>query len=97
LPIYEYRCRQCGEQFEKIQKFTDPLLTTCGSCGGELERLLSPPALQFKGSGWYVTDYARKGASEKTPSDSATAKSKKKEGESSGVTQTTPAKSSPEE
>ncbi len=61
MPIYEYRCRKCGEQFEKIQKFSDAPLGKCEKCGGRLERLISPPAIQFKGSGWYVTDYARKG------------------------------------
>jgi putative FmdB family regulatory protein len=60
LPLYEYRCRKCGRHLEKIQKFSDPPLATCVDCGGRLERLLSPPALRFKGSGWYVTDYARK-------------------------------------
>ena len=60
MPIYEYRCRKCGAHAEKIRKFSDPPLTTCETCGGELEQLLSSPAIQFKGSGWYVTDYARK-------------------------------------
>ncbi len=75
MPIYEYRCLNCGELVEKIQKFSDPSLTTCQKCGGELERLLSSPAIQFKGSGWYITDYARKsppqaGKSEASESDS---------------------------
>jgi putative FmdB family regulatory protein len=60
LPLYEYRCRKCGVQVEKIQKFSDPPLKTCAACGGQLERLVSTSALRFKGSGWYVTDYARK-------------------------------------
>ncbi|HZT71766.1 MAG TPA: FmdB family zinc ribbon protein [Terriglobia bacterium] len=68
LPLYEYRCEQCGSQIEKIQKFSDPPLTTCDKCGGELARLLSPPAIQFKGSGWYITDYARKSASSQSGS-----------------------------
>jgi putative FmdB family regulatory protein len=63
LPLYEYRCEQCGSRIEKIQKFSDPPLATCEKCGGALTRLLSAPAIQFKGSGWYVTDYARKGSS----------------------------------
>jgi putative FmdB family regulatory protein len=60
LPLYEYACTQCGQRIEKIQKFSDPPLTNCEKCGGSLKQLLSSPALQFKGSGWYVTDYARK-------------------------------------
>jgi putative FmdB family regulatory protein len=59
LPLYEYRCKKCGRHFEKIQKFSDDSLSVCSECGGELERLLSSPAIQFKGSGWYITDYAR--------------------------------------
>jgi putative FmdB family regulatory protein len=60
LPLYEYACTQCGQRTEKIQKFSDPPLTKCEKCGGRLKQLLSSPAIQFKGSGWYVTDYARK-------------------------------------
>ena len=60
MPLYEYRCEKCGVRIEKIQKFSDPPLTTCEECGGDLARLLSAPAIQFKGTGWYVTDYARK-------------------------------------
>jgi putative FmdB family regulatory protein len=63
MPMYEYRCQQCGKQFEVIQKFSDEPLTTHAECGGPVERLLSAPALQFKGSGWYITDYARSGSS----------------------------------
>jgi putative FmdB family regulatory protein len=61
--MYEYRCHQCGKVFEKIQKFADEPLTTHEGCGGAVERLMSAPALQFKGSGWYITDYARAGSS----------------------------------
>jgi len=64
LPLYEYRCLKCDAHFEKIQKFSDPPITTCQACGGKLEQLLSSPAIQFKGSGWYVTDYARKSSAE---------------------------------
>jgi putative FmdB family regulatory protein len=60
VPLYEYRCRKCGNVIEKIQKFSDAPLTKCEKCGGKLEKLISPPAIQFKGTGWYVTDYARK-------------------------------------
>ncbi|MBM3777217.1 MAG: zinc ribbon domain-containing protein [Acidimicrobiia bacterium] len=62
MPLYEYACDACGERFEQIQKFSDPPLETCARCGkGPVRRLLSSPAIQFKGSGWYITDYARKG------------------------------------
>jgi putative FmdB family regulatory protein len=64
LPLYEYRCLQCDAHFEKIQKFSDPPLKKCEICGGQLEQLLSSPAIQFKGSGWYITDYARKSSAE---------------------------------
>jgi len=60
VPLYEYRCLKCGATVEKIQKFSDPPLTRCEKCKGKLEKLLSSPAIQFKGSGWYITDYAKK-------------------------------------
>ncbi len=63
MPIYEYQCTACGTRLEALQKISDPPLTECGSCGGKLQRLPSAPAFQFRGSGWYVTDYARKGDS----------------------------------
>lgn len=59
MPLYEYQCRKDG-QFELIRKFSDPPLAACPKCGAPVEKLLSAPAIQFKGSGWYVTDYARK-------------------------------------
>ncbi|MGA8110520.1 MAG: zinc ribbon domain-containing protein [Acidobacteriaceae bacterium] len=63
MPLYEYRCKNCGHQFEKIQSFSAPDEKECPVCQGPLERLISPSALQFKGSGWYATDYASKGRS----------------------------------
>jgi putative FmdB family regulatory protein len=60
LPLYEYRCQKCGTRIEKIQKFSDAALKRCEKCGGKLERLVSAPSIQFKGTGWYVTDYPRK-------------------------------------
>ena len=62
MPLYEYQCKKCHHRFEKIQKFSDPLVKKCPECGGQVEQLLSAPAVQFKGSGWYVTDYAKKGS-----------------------------------
>lgn len=62
MPIYEYRCDRCGKRFEVIQKFVDAPLTEHEGCGGAVERLISTSALQFKGSGWYVNDYARAGS-----------------------------------
>jgi putative FmdB family regulatory protein len=69
MPLYEYKCSGCGKTFEVIQKFSDEPLKTHPECGGPAERLLSAPALQFKGSGWYVTDYAR--SKEAKPNGSA--------------------------
>jgi putative FmdB family regulatory protein len=69
MPLYEYECQSCHRRLERIQKFSDPPLEVCPHCGGRLEKMVSSPAFQFKGSGWYVTDYARK--NEKPPSESA--------------------------
>lgn len=72
MPLYEYQCKKCKHRFEKIQKFSDPPVKKCPECGGPVEQLLSAPAVQFKGSGWYVTDYARKDtASDSAKSDGA--------------------------
>lgn len=62
MPLYEYQCDACGNRFELIRKFSDPPLETCAKCGvaGKVHKLVSSPAFQFKGSGWYVTDYAKK-------------------------------------
>ena len=95
MPIYEYLCKKCGRQFERIQKFSDKPLKTCDQCGGALERLLSSPAIQFKGSGWYVTDYARKSSGEtaskseaKSDGGSKTASSEPSGSKSSTATKT---------
>jgi putative FmdB family regulatory protein len=69
MPLYEYQCDACGKRFEVIRKFSDPVLETCTVCGkGPVQRLQSSPAIQFKGTGWYITDYAQKG---KTGGESA--------------------------
>jgi putative FmdB family regulatory protein len=77
LPIYEYKCEGCGDVFEVIQKFADEPVTVHEKCGGNVHRLMSAPSFQFKGSGWYVTDYA-KGSS----SPAAKGESSKSEGKS---------------
>jgi putative FmdB family regulatory protein len=65
MPLYEYQCDACGQRFELIQKFSDPPPDACASCGkGPVHRQFSSPAIQFKGSGWYITDYAQKGKPE---------------------------------
>ena len=79
MPLYEYECEACGNRFEVIQKFSDPPVDACRVCAkGPVQRLVSSPAIQFKGSGWYITDYARKGggdaAARKTDSGSGDAK-----------------------
>lgn len=63
MPIYEYECRKCGRTLEAMQKFSDAPLTECPGCSGELRKLISQSSFHLKGSGWYVTDYARKGSS----------------------------------
>ena len=81
MPIYEYECRKCKAHTEAFQKVTDKPLTKCPKCGGRLEKRISAPAIQFKGSGWYVTDYAGKGKatkeSDKTSETTTEAKSDK--------------------
>src|ERR1700758_5020077 len=59
MPLYEYLCKKCGHRFEKILKFSDKPVKKCPECGGAVEQVISAPAVQFKGSGWYVTDYAK--------------------------------------
>ena len=69
MPNYEYLCKKCGHRFEKIRKFSDKQLRKCPECGGVIEQVVSAPAVQFKGSGWYVTDYPKKSSA---PSSSST-------------------------
>jgi putative FmdB family regulatory protein len=82
MPIYEYECAKCGKTIEVIQKFSDKELKKHEKCGGSLTKLISASAFQFKGTGWYVTDYARKGQSESAES-SKTDSSKKDSKETS--------------
>ena len=92
MPIYEYECRKCGAHVEAFQKVNDKPLTKCRKCGGKLDRKISAPAIQFKGSGWYVTDYAKTTKNEKSESESATEskseKTEKKSKESSPAKKT---------
>lgn len=74
MPLYEYKCQSCGAVFELRQKFSDAPLTTHPECGGPVEKIISAAALQFKGSGWYITDYARKGTSSPANGKDASAK-----------------------
>ena len=77
MPLYEYQCGRCG-RFEIIRKFSDAPLTACPTCGQDVQKLLSAPAIQFKGTGWYITDYARK--------SSGSGEAKSKDGGGSGGT-----------
>jgi len=81
MPIYEYKCDKCGTVFEKRQRFSDEPLTTHAECGGSVRRLLSAPAFQLKGTGWYATDYA-KGATTTPPAQTNNGDSAKSEGAS---------------
>ena len=83
MPIYEYRCAKCGNVFEVLQKFSDAPLKKHEKCGGKLEKLISAAGLQFKGEGWYVTDYARAGSKGGEAKDKEGAGSEKKSSESS--------------
>jgi putative FmdB family regulatory protein len=86
MPIYEYECEKCGHRFEKIQKFSDPPVEACDKCGGPVHKLQSAPAFQFKGTGWYVTDYAKSG---KTGTDEKKTDDKKAEPTKSDASSTT--------
>jgi putative FmdB family regulatory protein len=75
MPLYEYQCESCQKVTERIQKFSDPLMETCPACGGTVKKLLSSPAFQFKGTGWYITDYARKSSNGSSTSSNASSDS----------------------
>jgi putative FmdB family regulatory protein len=106
MPLYEYECDACSHRFEKIQKFSDPLEDTCPKCGGHVHKLMSSPAIQFKGSGFYITDYpkgdkgsapksdgGKKAAAEKADASPKAEKSASS-GDSASTTSSTPAASS---
>ena len=101
MPIYEYECKKCKAHVEAFQKVSDKPLTKCRKCGGKLEKKISAPAIQFKGSGWYVTDYggkttkSKKSESESTTTESKTEKTEKKKESSPQKTSKTSDKASP--
>ena len=83
MPLYEYLCPKCG-RFELIRKFSDAAVTKCPTCGAEVQKLLSAPAIQFKGTGWYITDYARKDGKSGTGDSSKGPSAKSDGGKSEG-------------
>lgn len=92
MPLYEYECPKCG-LFERMQKFSDPILTACPTCGKPVEKLLSAPAIQFKGTGWYVTDYSGKSSGGKDR-DAKASESKSSDGKDKSAKAGSDAKSS---
>lgn len=90
MPLYEYKCQSCGETFEVIQKFSDTPLEVHDKCGGAVERLISRSSLKFKGTGWYVTDYAGSGNGK-----SQSAKDSNKDGKKDSKKDSSPAKDAP--
>jgi putative FmdB family regulatory protein len=79
MPLYEYECKKCGHRFEKIQLYSAKMVKKCPECGGQVEQMISAPAVQFKGSGWYVTDYAKKSSSPGSSGGDSGSKDKDKE------------------
>lgn len=79
MPLYEYKCSKCGAVFEVLQKLTDLPIKKCISCGEEVYKLMSSPAIQFKGTGWYITDYAKKNEKETPPQKKSPSEVKNKE------------------
>jgi putative FmdB family regulatory protein len=95
MPIYEYECKKCKTHVEAFQKVSDKPLTKCRKCGGKLEKKISAPAIQFKGSGWYVTDYAKTTKGEKSESESAAPEAKADKPEKK-TKESSPAKKTPD-
>lgn len=82
MPLYEYECKKCGHRFEKIQLYSAKMVKKCPECGGQVEQMISAPAVQFKGSGWYVTDYAKKSSSPGSPGSGDSSSKDKKDDKS---------------
>jgi putative FmdB family regulatory protein len=104
MPLYEYECDAAGHRFEVIQKFSDPPVEKCPQCGSTVHKLMSSPAIQFKGSGWYITDYAKKdsasagragGAKESSSNTESSSSGGSKSGESKSDSKPAPAASTP--
>ncbi|HVR95402.1 MAG TPA: FmdB family zinc ribbon protein [Thermoanaerobaculia bacterium] len=96
MPIYEYQCQTCGKRTEVLQRLDEAPLAACPECGGGVKKLLSAPAFQFKGSGWYVTDYAsKKGGAPDGKSESKGGKPETKDGKASEPAKDTAAKTAP--
>jgi putative FmdB family regulatory protein len=93
MPLYEYECDACGHRFEVIVKFSDPPIEKCPTCGGAVHKLMSSPAIQFKGTGWYITDYARKDADKKQGGEKKDSGEKKETNESTDTKESSTAKS----
>lgn len=97
MPLYEYLCDACGHRFEIIQKFSDPPVDKCPECGGSVTKQPSSPAIQFRGTGWYVTDYAKRGEAGAASSDKHTSSSSGSPSSASGSSASAPAASSSKE
>jgi putative FmdB family regulatory protein len=93
MPLYEYKCEKCGNLFEVMQKFSDEPVKTHENCGGSVHRLLSAPALLFKGSGWYVYDYAKKGANKSDSNSDSNANGQSKSEPSASKSESSPSTS----
>jgi putative FmdB family regulatory protein len=96
MPIYEYECRKCKAHVEAFQKVSDKPLTKCRKCGGRLDKRISAPAIQFKGSGWYVTDYAGKATKGEASESQTTSESTKEKTDTKSTKESSPAKKTSE-
>lgn len=95
MPLYEYQCTACNQRTEVLQRLDEAPLTVCSSCGGPLKKLISSPAFQFKGSGWYITDYARKGGGGEAGSSGGAASGSSGGGGKDGAAGSQPSSSEP--
>lgn len=96
MPIYEYECRKCKAHIEAFQKVSDKPLTKCRKCGGRLDKRISAPAIQFKGSGWYVTDYAGKATKGEASESQTTSETTKEKTDTKSTKESTPSKKTSE-